>query len=53
MPYEFDESDDSYTVIDGPGYEYHDHVSAMQVFTSHYPIPADIQKKLKCFLQFV
>lgn len=52
MPYEFDESDDSYTVIDGPGYEYHDHVSSMQVFTPHYPISADIQKKFKCFLQF-
>ena len=27
LPY--DETDDSYTVIDGPGYEYHDHVPSL------------------------
>ena len=30
LPY--DETDDSYTVIDGPGYEYHDHVPSLYVF---------------------
>lgn len=50
MPYEYDTSDDSYTVIDGPGYEYHDHVSAMQVFAPHHPIPTDIQQKFRSFM---
>lgn len=50
MPYEFDTSDDSYTVVDGPGYEYHDHVSAMQVFAPHSPIPTDIQQKFRSFM---
>ncbi len=50
MPYEYDTSDDSYTVIDGPGYEYHDHVSAMQVFAPHHPIPSDIQQKFRSFM---
>ena len=50
MPYEFDTSDDSYTVIDGPGYEYHEHVSAMQVFAPHYPVPTEIQQKFRSFM---
>lgn len=50
MPYDFDSSDDSYTVIDGPGYENHDHVSAMQVFAPHYPISTDIQQKFRSFM---
>lgn len=53
MPFEFDISDDSYTVIDGPGYDYHEHVPTMQVFTPHYPIPHDIQEKYKGFLHFL
>lgn len=53
MPFEFDISDDSYTVINGPGYDYHDHVSTMQVFAPHYPIPHDIQEKYKGFLHFL
>ena len=28
----YDETDDSYTVIDGPGYEYHDHIPSLYVF---------------------
>ena len=35
LPY--DETDDSYTVIDGPGYEYHDHVSSLYVFALRIP----------------
>lgn len=53
MPFDFDCSDDSYTVIDGPGYDYHDHVPTMQVFAPHYPIPHDIQEKYKGFLHFL
>ena len=53
MPFDFDCSDDSYTVIDGPGYDYHDHVSAMLFFAPHYPIPHDIQEKYKGFLHFL
>lgn len=53
MPFEFDISDDSYTLMDGPGYDYHDHVSAMLVFAPHYPIPHDIQEKYNGFLHFL
>lgn len=53
MPFDFDISDDSYTVIDGPGYDYHEHVPTMQVFAPHYPIPYDIQEKYKGFLHFL
>ena len=41
LPY--DETDDSYTVIDGPGYEYHDHVPSLYVFAPHYHVPLPIE----------
>lgn len=53
MPFDFDSFDDSYTAIDGPGYDYHEHVSTMQVFAPHYSIPHDIQEKYKSFLHFL
>ena len=49
MPY--DETDDTYTVIDGPGYEYHEHISAMQVFAPHYHIPLHLQRRFKGYLE--
>lgn len=49
MPY--DETDDTYTVIDGPGYEYHEHVSAMQVFAPHYHVPLHMQRRFKGYLE--
>ena len=49
MPY--DETDDTYTVIDGPGYEYHEHVSAMQVFAPHYHVPLYLQRRFKGYLE--
>ncbi len=47
----FDETDDTYTVIDGPGYEYHEHVSAMQVFAPHYHVPLYLQRRFKGYLE--
>ena len=44
-PYFGDDSDDSYVVIDGPGYQYHSHVDALSLFTPHYNIPKSIQQK--------
>ena len=49
MPY--DETDDTYTVIDGPGYEYHEHVSSMHVFAPHYHVPLYLQRRFKGYLE--
>ena len=48
MPY--DETDDTYTVIDGPSYEYHEHVSSMRVFAPHYHVPLYLQRRFKGYL---
>lgn len=47
----YDETDDSYTVIDGPGYEYHDHVPSLYVFAPHYHVPLYLQKRFKGYLE--
>lgn len=47
----YDESDDSYTVIDGPGFEYHRHVSAMRVFAPYFHIPVRIERRFKGYLE--
>ena len=49
LPY--DETDDSYTVIDGPGYEYHDHVPSLYVFAPHYHVPLYLQRLFKGYLE--
>ena len=43
----FDETDDSYTVIDGPGYEYHEHAPSLRVFAPHYHVPLYLQRRFK------
>lgn len=47
----YDETDDSYTVIDGPGYEYHDHVPSLYVFAPHYHVPLYLQRRFKGYLE--
>jgi hypothetical protein len=49
LPY--DETDDSYTVIDGPSYEYHDHVPSLYVFAPHYHVPLYLQRRFKGYLE--
>ena len=49
LPY--DETDDSYTVIDGPGYEYHDHVPSLYVFAPHYHVSLYLQRRFKGYLE--
>ena len=44
-PYCGDISDDSYIVIDGPGYQWHMHVDALGLFKPHFPIPKNIMRK--------
>ena len=44
--YMLDDSDDSYTVIDGPSYDYHDHPDALCVFAPRFPIPPEVEQKL-------
>ena len=47
----FDESDDSYTVIDGPGFEYHEHINAMRIFAPHFHVPIRIERRFKGYLE--
>ena len=43
--YKGDVSDDSYIIIDGPGYQWHEHIDALHLFKPHYPIPKNIMRK--------
>ena len=45
--YMLDVTDDSYTVVDGPRYDYHDHPDALRVFAPRFPIPAEVEQKLR------
>lgn len=45
-----DPSDDQCIVIDGPGYEYHQHVSPLRIMKPRFPIPDDIQKEMQGWL---
>ena len=47
----FDETDDSYTVINGPGYEYHEHIPSLYVFAPHYHVPLYLQRRFKGYLE--
>lgn len=42
-----DETDDTYTVITGPGYEWHEHVGCQYVFAPHYPQPPYLVRRFK------
>lgn len=47
----YDETDDSYTVIDGPGYEYHEHIPSTCLFAPHYHVPARLERRFKGYLE--
>lgn len=47
----YDETDDSYTVIDGPGYEYHNHIQSRFLFAPHFRLSADMEKRFKGYLE--
>ena len=44
--YLLDDTDDCYTVVDGPGYIHHQHIPSWCVFKPHFPIPKHIEEKL-------
>ena len=44
-PYFGDDSDDSYIVVDGPSYDYHNHIDALHLYTPHFKIPKHIFRK--------
>lgn len=44
-PYRGDVSDDTYIVIDGPGYKWHMHVDALSLFKPHFTVPKNIVQK--------
>lgn len=48
--YPFDDTDDAYTVLTGPGYGYHEHISPLNVFTPHFPIPLQMESRMKRYL---
>ena len=48
--YPFDDTDDVYTVINGPDYGYHEHISPLNVFTPHFPIPPQMERRMKGYL---
>lgn len=42
-----DATDDTYTIITGPGYEWHEHVGCQYVFAPHYPLPPYLTRRFK------
>lgn len=50
-PYPLDDTDDCYTVIDGPGYSYHDHISTLNVFAPHFPVPPYMERRLNGYMK--
>lgn len=44
--YLLDDTDDCYTVVDGPGYIHHQHIPSWCVFKPYFPIPKHIEEKL-------
>lgn len=51
MPYFLDASDDCCYLIDGPGYEYHSHVSPLLIMKPRFPIPDEFERKMKGWLE--
>ncbi len=41
-----DISDDCYIIVDGPGYEYHRHISSMYLLEPAFPVPDELRQKL-------
>ncbi len=50
--YDLDISDDSYIIIDGPGYEYHSHIPSVSLLAPTFPVPEQIKQKLKGCYEF-
>lgn len=50
IPYFLDASDDCCYLIDGPGHEYHDHVSPLRIMKPRFHIPAEIESKMRGWL---
>lgn len=48
--YPFDDTDDVYIVLNGPGYGYHEHISPLNVFTPHFHIPTQMERRMKRYL---
>ncbi len=50
IPYFLDASDDCCYLVDGPGHEYHSHVSPLLIMNPRFPIPEEIERKMKGWL---
>ena len=49
--YILDDSDESMTVIDGPSYACHDHVSPLRVMKPRFPIPAELEAEMNTWIE--
>lgn len=49
--YNLESGDDQMSVIDGPGYEYHDHISLMNIMPLRFPIPSRLRKRFEGYWQ--
>lgn len=49
--YALDTSDETCYLIDGPGEEWHSHVSPLDIMKPHFPIPEEIRKEMMGWLE--
>ena len=50
-PYNLDDTDELVTILDGPSYSYHRHVSPVCLMSPRFPIPEDIEKDMKTWFE--
>lgn len=50
-PYNLDDTDELVTILDGPSYSYHRHVSPVCLLPLRYPLPGDIEKDMKTWFE--
>lgn len=49
--YILDDCDDQAAVIDGPGYEYHEHIPTLNIMPLRFPLSSRLRKRYEGFLQ--
>lgn len=48
--YSQDSSDDQCVLIDGPGYEYHEHIQPTYIMKPRFPVPAELRREMHGWL---
>ena len=49
--YILDDSDDTLVVLEGPSYDYHSHVSPLNLMKPLFQIPADLESEMKTWIK--